>query len=84
MFFSFTVGNWKYWAGPKWTEHKVLTASLKERIKTGEGWFSENMRPEFLDMIQVRTLNRDLVPKQGDRKRLIVVGDVHGCNEERE
>ena len=75
-------GIWYFWAGPKWTENSLLVDSLSERIRTGEGWFGENLRPGFLDMIQVKKLDQNLVPQQGDRKRLIVVGDVHGCHEE--
>ena len=41
------------------------------------------MRPEFLDMIQVKTLDQDLVPAREDQRRLIVIGDVHGCSDER-
>ena len=83
MLLSLTWGNWHYWAGPTWTENRLLSQALKERMKTGEGWFGENMRPEFLDMVQVKTLDQDLVPGREDRKRLIVIGDVHGCNDER-
>ncbi len=81
---SLTLGNWHYWAGPTWTEHRLLSQSLNERMKTGEGWFGENVRPEFLDMIQVKTLDQNLIPARQDRKRLIIVGDVHGCSDERE
>lgn len=83
MLLSLTWGNWHYWAGPTWTENRLLSQALKERMKTGEGWFGENMRPEFLDMVQVKTLDQDLVPAREDRKRLIVIGDVHGCSDER-
>lgn len=83
MLLSLTWGNWHYWAGPTWTEHRLLSQSLSERMKTGEGWFGENVRPEFLDMIQVKTLDQDLVPAREDRRRLIVIGDVHGCSDER-
>ena len=84
MLLSLTLGNWHYWAGPTWIEHRLLSQSLNERMRTGEGWFGENMRPEFLDMDQVKTLDKDLVPTRNDRKRLIVIGDVHGCSDERE
>ena len=84
MLLSLTFGNWHYWAGPRWTEHRLLSQSLNERMKTGGGWFGENMRPEFLDMLQVKTLDQDLIPAKEDRKRLIIVGDVHGCSNERE
>ena len=76
-------GNWHFWAGPQWEEHRQLGDSLKERMKTGDGWFGENMRPEFLDMVHVSTLDQELIPQKGDGKRLIVVGDVHGCHDER-
>lgn len=52
-------------------------------MKTGEGWFGENMRPEFLDMVQMKMLDQDLVPARKDRKRLVIIGDVHGCSDER-
>lgn len=76
--------NWHYWAGPQWGEHKLLGESLKDRMKTGGGWFGENLRPEFMDMVHVKTLDQALIPQHGDKKRLIVVGDVHGCHDERE
>lgn len=79
---SLIWGNWHYWAGPQWTEHRLLYESLNERIKTGGGWFGENIRPEFLDMIHVKTLDQGLIPQQDDGNRLIVVGDVHGCHDE--
>ena len=77
-----TWGNWHYWAGPKYTEHKLLITSLSHRMQTGEGWFGENMRPEFLDMVHVQTLDQSLLPQRHDRNRLIVIGDVHGCHDE--
>ena len=51
-------------------------------MQTGEGWFGENMRPEFLDMVHVQTLDQSLIPQKHDRNRLIVIGDVHGCHDE--
>ena len=83
MLLSLTLGNWRYWAGPTWTEHRLLSQSLNERMKTGEGWFGENTRPKFLDMVLVKTLDPGLIPAREDQKRLIVIGDVHGCSDER-
>ena len=80
---SLIWGNWHYWAADQWKEHQLLGESLKERMRTGGGWFGENMRPEFLDMVHVTTLDQALIPQKGDGKRLIVVGDVHGCHDER-
>ena len=77
-----TWGSWHYWAGPKYTEHRLLAASLNHRMQTGEGWYGANMRPDFLDMVHVQTLDQSLIPQKHDRNRLIVIGDVHGCHEE--
>ena len=77
-------GPWHYWGESRWTEHRLLTESLNERMRTGNGWFGINLRPEFMDMVQVKTLSTGLVPAgKGDKRRLIIVGDVHGCNDER-
>lgn len=81
---SLAWGSWHYWAGPQWGEDRLLSESLNERMRTGDGWFGENLRPEFLDMVHVKTLDQGLIPQRGDGKRLIVVGDVHGCHDERE
>jgi len=76
-------GNWKTWAGPKLDEDYTLRTSLEDKLNSKEGWFGENMRPDFRDMTQVKTLNQDLVPQKGGQKRLVIIGDVHGCHEER-
>ena len=76
--------SWSYWLEPMYAEHVLLRASLDERMKTGKGWFGSNMRPKFKDIIQLETLDSSLVPHGGkDSVRLIVVGDVHGCTDER-
>ncbi|KAK4692254.1 hypothetical protein P7C71_g4916, partial [Lecanoromycetidae sp. Uapishka_2] len=83
VFLTMTWGPWHYWVEPTWDEHKSLTESIEDRMRTGDGWFGINMRPEFLDLVQVKTLKTDLIPDgKGDKRRLIVVGDVHGCNDE--
>ena len=87
MFFMFGIlsliwTTWHYWAGPQLAEHQLLGDSLKERMSTGDGWFGENLRPEFVDMVHVMTLDQEMIPQKGDGKRLIVVGDVHGCHDE--
>ena len=75
--------SWHYWAEPQLDEYRLLGESLKERMRTGSGWFGENVRPEFVDMVHVKTLDEGLVPQENNGKRLIVIGDVHGCHEER-
>jgi hypothetical protein len=66
----------------------ALDPALKEEVG---GWFGSNSLPRFDDLTHIRTLNPSLVPvaptegeSRGSRseKRLIVVGDVHGCKEE--
>ncbi len=76
-------GNWKTWAGPRLNEDYMLKTTVNDKLKSNEGWFGGNMRPQFLNMIQVKILDHSLVPQNGDKKRLIVVGDIHGCHEER-
>lgn len=41
------------------------------------------MRPVFRDMIHLKTIDQGLVPQKGGKGRLILVGDVHGCHDER-
>ena len=74
--------NWHVWAGDALKEHRLLDESLQEKIKTGGGWFGAYMRPEFLDMIHIKTLDESLFPNGDNKRRLIIVGDVHGCHEE--
>lgn len=77
---SFLIwGNWHIWIGPLYNEAAALNWSIKQRQRLGEGWFGENMRPEFFDMVQIRTLDESLVPNEASDNRLIIIGDVHGC-----
>ena len=73
--------SWNRWLKPMCHENTLLRGSLDERIRTGKGWFGTNMRPKFADIKQVEKLDANLVPK--GKKRLMVVGDVHGCKDER-
>lgn len=74
---------WIWWAGPEWQENSMLDKSLKRKMKSGHGWFGTNMRPTFTDMIQLKTIDQTLIPHKGDKARLVIVGDVHGCHDER-
>ncbi|KAJ5836660.1 hypothetical protein N7447_002686 [Penicillium robsamsonii] len=66
--------------------HSLDPTSKTERI----GLFGANSPPQFDGLIQMHTLDPDLVPgdlvgvdaEKSSRKRLIIVGDVHGCKEE--
>ena len=67
-----------------WNEHTLLRGSLDERMKTGVGWFGANMRPKFSDITQLSEMDAALLPTGGRHgRRLIVIGDVHGCHDER-
>lgn len=78
--------TWRSWLSPRLKEHILLKASLEDSMDSKTGWFGANVRPKFQDMIQLKTLDESLLPagsKHRDgRKRLIIVGDIHGCKEE--
>ena len=78
--------NWKFWAGPKLNERFELRESAIQRLNNAEGWFGSNLRPEFKDLIHIETLDEALLPQideAGSGRRLIFIGDVHGCIDER-
>jgi hypothetical protein len=81
------VASWVAWTNyiqPMWTENDAINSSVDEAIKrTGTTKFGQNVRPFFTRMTQLRTLEPELLPTKGEKKRLIVVGDVHGCKVER-
>ncbi|KAJ5099462.1 hypothetical protein N7532_006463 [Penicillium argentinense] len=85
------------WAGwglvisPRLEERARMLRALDPSSKTKTGWFGTNSLPRFDDLIQIRTLDSGLVPggridvgnlDEGKRRRLVVVGDVHGCKDE--
>lgn len=73
-----------WWHGAQaWREHKLLKGAVKNRMQSDLGYFGTNMLPEFAGMTHLRSLDVGLVPRIGDNKRLIVIGDVHGCVVER-
>jgi hypothetical protein len=65
-------------------EERRLDEAMAASEKKGM-MFGSNVRPSFTDMVQVNDLPSNLVPggEGGDGRRLIFVGDVHGCKEER-
>ena len=80
---TFIWGIWIGWVEPTRLENKALNESLNETMGEGQMLFGHNMTPAFLGMVHLKTLDRRLLPQKGSRKRLIVVGDVHGCHDER-
>lgn len=84
------------WAGwglvisPQLQERAAMLRALDPNPKKG-GSFGTNSLPRFDDLILIRTLDPDLLPggpvnventSEGKHRRLVVVGDVHGCKDE--
>jgi hypothetical protein len=84
--------GWIFFLYPRLQERSDLLHSLDPASKMESGgWFGSNSLPQFDGLIQVRTLDPDLIPMaplegvdstEWEQKRLVVVGDVHGCKEE--
>ncbi|KAL8716973.1 MAG: hypothetical protein Q9225_005745 [Loekoesia sp. 1 TL-2023] len=74
--------SWKWYGRPRWEEHKLLNDALDEKLRTGSTWYGLNLRPAFKDMIQLQTLDSSQLPQVDGKRRLIFVGDVHGCYDE--
>jgi hypothetical protein len=71
--------GWRTFFGIDYSESrkeiKFMDANTQET-------FGINLRPQFKDTIQIKTMDEKHLPTEN--KRLIVVGDVHGCREELE
>jgi len=73
--------SWTWFIQPDWEKNKELERQLNVKPTSV---FGSNMRPEFPDMTQVKTLDSALLPSKHQlAQRLVVVGDVHGCKAER-
>ncbi|EED17619.1 Ser/Thr protein phosphatase family [Talaromyces stipitatus ATCC 10500] len=88
LMFAFT--GWETVLQPMMKEHEDILASLNvDTLEKVGGWFGTNVRPEFVDVLPMRTLNPALLPSFEEKKgrssrRLVIVGDVHGCQDELE
>ena len=92
LFYIVLVGlcwaGWHWGGSSLWQTHEedvALSRALQDRIRTGEGWYGHHLPPEFTGMTHLKDLDSRLVPQGGKAgsKRLVVVGDVHGCKDER-
>jgi hypothetical protein len=74
----FLISWWAYF-GPRHTAY-----TLEQSLMDGPPAMSygSNVRPDFKDMIQVKDMDQQHLPRKG--KRLVFVGDVHGCRDELE
>ncbi|KAE8386343.1 Metallo-dependent phosphatase-like protein [Aspergillus alliaceus] len=79
---------WKFMISPRLEEHTAILRGLDPQTKEEVGWFGANALPRFDDIVQLRTLEPSLVPADtvsgsgSGEKRLIFIGDVHGCKVE--
>ncbi|KAI9762023.1 MAG: hypothetical protein M4579_000659 [Chaenotheca gracillima] len=86
LMLSFIVGF--RWLEPRFIEYHELNVSLGKTDKSANGVYGVNLRPQFKDMIHSKTLDETLIPvsvaagKSASRKRLVIVGDIHGCKDE--
>lgn len=84
IYATLLVVAWVTWTRilkPDWESTKSIIKSLEDESRAT---FGSNMRPEFSDMVHIKTMDSRLLPTDENfRRRLIVVGDVHGCKDER-
>ncbi|KAB8213948.1 Metallo-dependent phosphatase-like protein [Aspergillus novoparasiticus] len=84
--------GWKFVVSPRLEEHAAILHALDPQVKEEVGgWFGANALPRFDNMVQLRTLEPSLLPgevtSESDEhggRRLIFIGDVHGCKDELE
>ncbi|EXJ91561.1 hypothetical protein A1O3_00109 [Capronia epimyces CBS 606.96] len=84
---------WTKIIAPFLQEERATWSSLNKHADSAAnaGVFGVNIRPRFSDMTHLQTLDRSLVPglldergELSNKKRLVFVGDIHGCREELE
>ena len=79
--------GWFRYLSPHLEETNLLKDSLRERMKNTKGWFGANQKVDFDGMHQIGVVDRRLVPGSEvpgvDGRRLIIIGDIHGCVDER-
>lgn len=68
---------WRAQVGPKYSAYREMKHDMDNRPKSAYG---SQVRPEFKDTVHIRTLDHTNLP--AGNKRLVFVGDVHGCHEE--
>ncbi|KKK18010.1 hypothetical protein ARAM_005635, partial [Aspergillus rambellii] len=83
--------GWHFVLSPRLEEQTALLKSLDPHEKGWVGWFGSNSLPELTDVIQLGSLDPKLLPAaktpqagEPNHRRLVVVGDVHGCKMELE
>jgi hypothetical protein len=74
----FLISWWTHF-GPRAAANRQELADMDATPAMSYG---SSVRPNFKGMIQVSDMDEEHLPKKG--KRLVFVGDVHGCREELE
>ncbi len=74
---------WRFLVKPKWEDHQILDNALNKQLGKGAAYYGLNVRPAFRDMIQLQTWDTSLLSLEHGAKRLIFIGDIHGCHDER-
>ncbi|KAF7168784.1 hypothetical protein CNMCM5623_001758 [Aspergillus felis] len=85
------LGGWLFLLSPRLEEQEALLHSLDPSTKDDVGgWFGMNALPRFDNITHMRDLDTSLLPAinaqvdgQPSSRRLIFIGDVHGCKDER-
>lgn len=76
--------GWLYWLQPAWQHEKALDESANIANSAKGQAFGVNMRPSFADMVHFKQLDAEYLPSASNpERRLVFVGDVHGCKDER-
>ncbi|PSN73836.1 ser/Thr protein phosphatase-like protein family [Corynespora cassiicola Philippines] len=71
--------SWFTYLGPRYGAYRQ---DINDMDSEPSMRFGQNVRPEFKDMIQLMDMDKKHLP--ADDKRLVIVGDVHGCKKELE
>lgn len=76
-----TIFGYFWFLKPSWQEQKDLVSSYEPGKNDV---FGVNLRPQFSNMVHMKKLDSSLLPTSSEGiQRLVFVGDVHGCKEER-
>ncbi|KAF2845526.1 ser/Thr protein phosphatase-like protein family [Plenodomus tracheiphilus IPT5] len=72
---------WLTYLGPRFSAYRHQMSLMNN---TPAMRFGNNAQPAFKGMIQVRDMDQQHLPEKHKHKRLVFVGDVHGCRNELE
>ncbi|EAW12764.1 putative serine/threonine-protein phosphatase [Aspergillus clavatus NRRL 1] len=85
------LAGWTLVLSPRLEENQWLEHSLDPQTQEeAGGWFGTNTMPRFEGVTHMRTLDKIFLPAvkavkgEASSRRLIFIGDVHGCRDELE